>query len=187
MLDLAALVLAGGQSSRMGSDKALLLWEGIPLLQRVCTVAAACCEVVYVLTPWQERYQSMVSAVGWLREPQPGLGALAALAQALPEIPASWVLVLACDLPQLHAAVIQGWSARLPHVSDHVLAVVPWHNDRWSRSVPSIAPRHSPACNSLSSRVDDRSKLGCPRTQYNPLLWTPMGLPCCGTATDRRI
>jgi molybdopterin-guanine dinucleotide biosynthesis protein A len=134
----------------MGSDKALLLWEGIPLLQRVCTVATACCEVVYVLTPWQERYQHTVRAVRWLKEPQPGLGALAALAQALPEIPTPWVLVLACDLPQLRPEVLQGWSARLPGISDQVLAMVPWYADRWE---PLCAFYRSQAQHSLQQFV----------------------------------
>ena len=33
--DLAAIVLAGGRSSRMGTAKAGLDWHGIPLLRRV--------------------------------------------------------------------------------------------------------------------------------------------------------
>ncbi|NJL90295.1 MAG: NTP transferase domain-containing protein [Coleofasciculaceae cyanobacterium SM2_1_6] len=53
----AVLILAGGRSSRMGQDKALLLWKGVPLLQRVITVAHQCGDPVYCLTPWVDRYQ----------------------------------------------------------------------------------------------------------------------------------
>lgn len=37
--DLVGLVLAGGRSSRMGRDKAMLPWDGVPLLahMRQCT------------------------------------------------------------------------------------------------------------------------------------------------------
>ena len=35
MVDSAAIVLAGGQSSRMGSPKAALDWHGSTLLRRV--------------------------------------------------------------------------------------------------------------------------------------------------------
>ena len=36
---LTAIVLAGGQSSRMGRDKALISIQGMPLIRRVCEVA----------------------------------------------------------------------------------------------------------------------------------------------------
>ncbi|OUL31542.1 molybdenum cofactor guanylyltransferase [Nostoc sp. T09] len=57
---LTAIVLAGGQSSRMGKDKALIPIHGIPLLQRVCSIAKACADTVYVVTPWPERYQHLL-------------------------------------------------------------------------------------------------------------------------------
>lgn len=57
-LPTAALILAGGASSRMGQDKALLLWEGVPMLQRVINAAAQCCEEIYLLTPRTEIYQT---------------------------------------------------------------------------------------------------------------------------------
>ena len=57
---LEAIVLAGGRSSRMGRDKALLPIGGVPLLQLVCSIAQHCANTVYVVTPWPERYQNLL-------------------------------------------------------------------------------------------------------------------------------
>jgi molybdopterin-guanine dinucleotide biosynthesis protein A len=57
---LTAIVLAGGKSSRMGQDKALIPIQGVPLLQRVCRIAETCADRVYVVTPWPERYQHLI-------------------------------------------------------------------------------------------------------------------------------
>jgi molybdenum cofactor guanylyltransferase len=60
-MHLSSIVLAGGKSSRMGRDKALIPIQGVPLLQLVCQIAASCADKVYVVTPWQERYQHLLS------------------------------------------------------------------------------------------------------------------------------
>lgn len=129
---LAALILAGGKSSRMGKDKALIVWEGIPMLQRVCRVAAECGAVVYILTPWVERYQGIVKQkCFWLVETQPHQGPLVALAQGLAAISAEWVLLLACDMPLLQVDILKGWVQQLSEVSEEILAVVPRHSFGW--------------------------------------------------------
>lgn len=138
---LVALVLAGGQSSRMGRDKALISWDGIPMLQCVCGVAASCCDRVYVYAPWPERYREIVSdRAAFLIESNPGRGPLVALAEGLsqltdkgkPETPAiAWILLLACDLPQLETEKLQHWIAQLPQLPPTTLAWVPRRNELW--------------------------------------------------------
>ncbi|MBD2610827.1 MAG: molybdenum cofactor guanylyltransferase [Nostoc sp. ZfuVER08] len=57
---LTAIVLAGGKSSRMGQDKALIPIQGVPLLQQVCEIAKGCADSVYIVTPWPERYRDLL-------------------------------------------------------------------------------------------------------------------------------
>ncbi|MDY7012207.1 MAG: molybdenum cofactor guanylyltransferase [Cyanobacteriota bacterium] len=134
---IAALILAGGSSSRMGRDKALIPWDGVPLLQCVGEVAASCCPQVYVLAPREREYQNWLDdRYLFLEESNPGQGPLAALTEGLERLqldnPAiAWVLLLACDLPQLDSRVLQRWSAQLPHLPPTTLALVPRHEDLW--------------------------------------------------------
>jgi len=129
---IAVIVLAGGQSSRMGTDKAMLEIEGKFLLQRVCEVAAFLTSSVYVLTAWPDRYRSALTPeCQFLLEYSPGNGPLVALTQGLTEIAAEWILLLACDLPLLDADIIQNWADRLTEVPPSTLAVVPYQNARW--------------------------------------------------------
>ena len=130
--EIAALILAGGKSSRMGRDKALIDYQGKPLLTRVCQVAAGSCSSVYVLTSWPVRYQNIVSKqVHFLPESEPGQGPLVALADGLTQIDAEWVLLLACDLPQLQPEILQNWLTQLTEVSQSILAVVPSQESGW--------------------------------------------------------
>jgi molybdenum cofactor guanylyltransferase len=131
---VTALILAGGQSSRMGTDKALLPWHGVPLLQRVAEVAQQCCATVCIMTPWPERYRHLVSrSTLWCLESPGHAGPLVALAQALETVQTPWVLLLACDMPQLNPVVLSRWITQLPapEADSTVIAYVPYRHSRW--------------------------------------------------------
>lgn len=162
----AALVLAGGQSHRMGRDKALLAFphkgteQGLTLLQQACIVAEGCTTCTYVLTPWPERYlSSLPSTVVLLKESEAGRGPLVALAQGWSMILAhadsrnnksedipTWLLVLACDMPALDAQTLQTWQRQLEPINEAAIAALPKHNNRWEplcgfyhrRCIPSL-------------------------------------------------
>lgn len=127
----------------MGQDKALLSIQGVPLLELVCSIASRLCDRVYVVTPWPERYQHLLSAnCQTIREmPLPGEstgeviplphGPLIGFAQGLAQVQTDWVLLLACDLPRLRFEVLQDWAAGLDSVGDEALALLPRHAKGW--------------------------------------------------------
>lgn len=121
----------------MGQDKALIPLQGVPLLRRVCEVALHCASKVYVVTPWPDRYQDILpDACGLLQEiPLPGKtephGPLVGFAQGLAQVKTDWVLLLACDLPQLQVKVLQEWATQLEKTDKNVIALLPRHAKGW--------------------------------------------------------
>ncbi len=133
-LTLSVAILAGGRSSRMGVDKATISIGGIPLIRRIYNVVAACTDRhsttleqrIYVVTPWAERYQPIlpVSCL-FAIERQPDRGPLMGFAASLTEITSAWVLLLACDLPNLSTPAIQSWIDELADVPRQSMAYLP--------------------------------------------------------------
>jgi molybdopterin-guanine dinucleotide biosynthesis protein A len=129
---IAVLILAGGQSSRMGKDKALLVFNNQYFIQRVGHIATTLSSQVYVLTPWRDRYQDFLTKeIQFLLESNHGSGPLIAVAEGLAQISTDWILLLACDLPLLNINVLQNWINQLEQVPDSILAVVPRQNAIW--------------------------------------------------------
>jgi molybdenum cofactor guanylyltransferase len=93
--DVTGFVLAGGRSSRMGSDKALLAWAGETLLKRTLALARQACGRVFVCGPG-ERYGNFGDVI---EDTQPGLGPLSGIQAALHATETDLNLILSVDLP----------------------------------------------------------------------------------------
>jgi len=95
LTDCTAVILAGGESRRMGADKATTLMHGKPLLQ-------------HVLEQLQPLFADIVVSV---REPRhdidcaqiidisEGRGPMVGIQAALEQVSAHWIFVIACDMP----------------------------------------------------------------------------------------
>lgn len=114
--DCTGLVLAGGQSRRMGRDKTALEWDGATLLERACTCLQAVFPRVLVSLrqpreglAW-EQVLDRAGGDGALAEPF--AGPLAGLAAGLAAARTPWVFVLAADMPLISARTIEALATR---------------------------------------------------------------------------
>jgi molybdopterin-guanine dinucleotide biosynthesis protein A len=129
---LSAVILAGGASSRMGQDKASLSYQGSPLLRRVYDLAREMADPVYVVTPWRDRYQSILTDNNlWINEPLPTQGPLWGFALAIPRLTTEWILLLPCDLPLLSADLLGDGHAQLAAVEPRAIAFLPRQAKGW--------------------------------------------------------
>ena len=134
------LILAGGKSSRMGQDKALLEWHGVSLISRICQVALHLSPRVQVLSPWPDRYTEFLpEGVEGLQEALGDRGPLWALKQGLSQCQAPWMLLLACDMPRIQWEWLHQLRSHLNPLPESCLAYVPQtqHQGR---------PRWEPLC-----------------------------------------
>jgi molybdopterin-guanine dinucleotide biosynthesis protein A len=92
-----ALVLAGGGSTRFGGvDKAMLVLDGVTMLDRVLTATEDATSTV-VVGP----VRTTCRPVDWTVEDPPSGGPVAGIAAGLAHGTAPIVVVLSCDLPWL--------------------------------------------------------------------------------------
>ena len=133
---ISAIVLAGGESSRMGRDKAMLDFGNSTLLSHVCSVAGECTARTYVISPWIEKYQQFLPDDCQLVKEQLILNGtsnspLIAFAQALELVETEWVLLLACDLPYLSSSQVKQWLSALTTVLPTEIALLPRNPKGW--------------------------------------------------------
>jgi molybdenum cofactor guanylyltransferase len=99
----AGFVLVGGRSSRMGADKALLPYRGATMAGYVAEqVMRATGSVTLVGDP--VKYGHLGCRV--IPDRLPGSGPLGGITTALAASPEQWILIAACDMPNISATFL---------------------------------------------------------------------------------
>lgn len=106
--DCTAVILAGGDSRRMGQDKASLPLHGRTLLQHVADSVARVFPQVIVSVRRPRADLDLPQVCDTLPEGGP----LAGLAAALERIETPWLFAAGCDMPFLAPAVIEALARR---------------------------------------------------------------------------
>jgi molybdenum cofactor guanylyltransferase len=124
----AAIVLAGGRSSRMGSPKAALDWHGSTLLRRVTGIVArsvAPGPVIVVSAPGQA-LPALDPAVEVVADDREGRGPVQGIAAGLAAVGdrAEVAYVSSTDVPLLHPAFVRAVVGSLDDTVDVVLPEV---------------------------------------------------------------
>lgn len=126
--DITGVILAGGKSSRYGSNKALVRIEGIPLIERVTAVMQSLFEHVFLITNTPEAYAYL--GFPMYEDLIKGLGPLGGIYTALTVISNGGGFFVPCDMPFLnpylirHMVEIRGnYDAVVPKISEKTEAL----------------------------------------------------------------
>ena len=121
---LSVVIQAGGQSTRMGENKALKPFLGRPLIQRVVERLAPIADEILVTTNQPADYPFLDLRL--IPDLKPGRGALGGLYTALVSAQHPHVAVVACDMPFASAPLLAACSGLLEQErADVVVAETP--------------------------------------------------------------
>ena len=117
-----AIVLAGGQSERMGQDKALITVHGMTLLEHVIVALMPVVNKILVVADIPDKYPLSCGRV--VADTFPGCGPVGGILTGLTALGAGYHLVVGCDMPALQLGVLQllakavmpGWDAFVPMI-----------------------------------------------------------------------
>jgi molybdenum cofactor guanylyltransferase len=102
--NITGVVLAGGRSSRMGQDKALLVWKGRPLIRHAIDILGELCQKV-VISASKDDYGFTTCEVWpdeWdVQAPMSGIYSCLKRSQH------DWIMVLSCDMPLVDPRLFQ--------------------------------------------------------------------------------
>jgi molybdopterin-guanine dinucleotide biosynthesis protein A len=100
---LSVVVQAGGQSRRMGSNKALMVFQGQPLIERVVQRVAPISAETLLTANSAELFAFLNKRIE--QDILPGLGALGGLYTALQGVQTPYAAVVACDMPFIRTEI----------------------------------------------------------------------------------
>ena len=124
--DVAAFILAGGKSTRMGADKAFVQLEGRTLLARVIDAARSITPNVGIVGD-PAKFASFAPVV---EDIFPGCGPLAGIHAALTNTTADLTIILAVDLPFVSPPLLRFLIDRAEQ-SPASGAIIPRVDQRW--------------------------------------------------------
>jgi molybdenum cofactor guanylyltransferase len=105
-LPIHGFVLAGGRSSRMGRDKALLAFRGRQMIQIAVDTLTEVCERVSIAG----NREDLANYAPVVREARLGEGPVAGIEAGLASCSSPWALFMPVDLPLLSPSFIRAWA-----------------------------------------------------------------------------
>jgi len=136
---LSGVILAGGQSSRLGRNKAFLDFDGRPLIARMAEILRPLVSEVVVVASESEPYRPYVDRV--VPDVIPGLGPLGGIHAGLLAVRTRAAFFVGCDLPFVPGALFERLSREVARAD----AVVPFVDGEYEPLVAAYARSCLPA------------------------------------------
>jgi len=95
----------------MGTDKALLPYNGVPLASHIAALLAPAVDQVYLVGGDPNRYRHLGYEI--IADERPGHGPVAGIVSALRSTKSTWNVVTACDLPGVRTHIFETMLRRI--------------------------------------------------------------------------
>jgi molybdopterin-guanine dinucleotide biosynthesis protein A len=109
LLPISGYVLAGGHSSRMGRDKALVELAGKPLIAHAVAKLRRLCTEVHILAGAEGEHANLAKYAPLVHDLHPVCGPVGGFEAALKQSSFDWNLFLPVDMPFLPSALLDDW------------------------------------------------------------------------------
>ncbi len=121
-MNFTAIILAGGQSKRMGTNKALIAYQGKPLILYSIELALSFTPNILISANHND-----LEHLGFpiIKDFLPVNAPLAGIHAGLQTSMTNWNLILTCDMPNVTVSLIDRLITR---VNNHVQMVIPAHD-----------------------------------------------------------
>ena len=137
--NVTGIILAGGKSSRMGTDKGLLQLCGKQIVSYAIDALSGICDRIIISTT-SDAYQSLGYEV--IADEIPGIGPMGGVYSALKESKTGKNLILSCDLPFVSKELLE-----------HILS----HGEGYQVAVPCQGNQHyEPLCGFYDLSIIDK-------------------------------
>lgn len=135
-MEITGIILAGGKSSRMGTDKGLQLLSGKPMISYGIELLSPFCKEILISSS-SDGYHSFGCKV--VADVHPGIGPMGGIYSALIQSKTSFSFVLSCDLP---------------FVSKELVSFIIRNSEGFKVAVPWFGSQHyEPLCGMYHSEV----------------------------------
>lgn len=141
--NVSAIILAGGQSRRMGRDKAFLELDGKPLIAHVIERVTRVCTDAMIIANDAPAYARFGLPV--IGDVYPGKGSLGGIYSGLQAAHTPYVLAVACDMPFLNDALLRHLISLAPQAD----VIVPR-----ARDLSSKVPHRTQRAKLLAKEID---------------------------------
>jgi molybdopterin-guanine dinucleotide biosynthesis protein A len=123
-MEYAIVIQAGGKSTRMGQDKALMSFQNVTMVEYILQQVQPLGKRIILISNRPEEYSGFGFPV--FSDIYPDIGALSGLYTAIYHSPADYCLLLACDMPFINLSLIE-----------HLLSLAP----DFDAVIPRIHPK----------------------------------------------
>jgi molybdenum cofactor guanylyltransferase len=144
MIQLSGIILSGGQSSRMGSDKAFIEFQGKKLIEYPINLLQQFCNEIIISANSQE-YEKLGFKV--IRDDFPGCGPIGGIFSSLKHSSNDWNMVVSCDTPFLSSELI----SKLLEIISDFQCLVPVH---FGKIEPLVALYHKSCLPVLTEKIN---------------------------------